>query len=97
MKMKPMQGQLRSYLVSSLLKLVPIIDPYRAVRPRSNLIQAPMKGCHEGCMEAEEELLMEMKPMQCQLRSYLVSALQSLQMDLHQAGSAVFANGFAST
>ena len=84
MKMKPMQGQLRSHLVSSLLKFVSILDPYRAVRPRSNLIQAPMKGCHEGCMEAVEELLMKMKPMQGQLRSYLVSALQSLQMDLHQ-------------
>ena len=46
MKMKPMQGQLRSYLVSSLLKFVPILNPYRAVRPRSNLIQAPLKGCH---------------------------------------------------
>jgi hypothetical protein len=48
-------------------------------------------------MEAVEELLMKMTPMQGQLRSYLVSALQYLQMDLHQAGSAIFADGIAST
>ena len=60
MKMKPMHGQLRSYFVSSLLKFVSILDPYRAVLPRSNLMQAPMK-------------------------------------DLLQAGSVIFADGFAST